>query len=155
MKEVKDKGVLNYVMNDLSWKADLPAYLKEIKECSQNTPYAKTFTIVADILQILARRAIELNDPVLNIIMLNLSLYEGSHDKNASEVKDKLREQIKQSNGKYDIDTELLDLLTAWFDNTVTMCDRVTTGNVSHQIATIKSHARRCNEFLKIYSNTL
>ena len=43
----------------------------------------------------LTERAIELNDPVLNIIMLNLSLYEGSHDKNVNKVIAKLREQIK------------------------------------------------------------
>ena len=86
----------SYVMNDTAWKADLPNWLREIKECSQNTPYAMTFTLVARILGILAQRAIEINDPALNIIMLHLSLYDGSHTKEAQEQIAIQRERIKQ-----------------------------------------------------------
>ena len=85
----------DYVMNDTSWKADLPNWLLEIKECSQNTPYAMTFTLVARILEVLAQRAIEINDPALNIIMLHLSLYDGSHTKEAQEQINIQRERIK------------------------------------------------------------
>lgn len=94
MKEIKSKTVQDYVMNDMVWKVDLPRLLKEISECSKSTPYRVTFTILTRVLGILAERAIEINDPALNIIMMNLGLYEGVHDKNANEVISQLRKLI-------------------------------------------------------------
>ena len=94
MKKIKSKTVRDYVMNDMLWKVDLPAFLKEIVECSSNTPYAITFKILAQVLNVLIERAIEINDPALNIIMLNLALYEGAHDKNVNDVISQLRKLI-------------------------------------------------------------
>lgn len=94
MKEIKSKNVQNYVMNDMVWKVDLPRFLKEIAESSKSTPYFVTFKILNNVLGILAERAIEINDPALNIIMMNLALYEGAHDKNVDEVISKLRKLI-------------------------------------------------------------
>lgn len=91
----ENKAVHNYVMNDLVWKIDLPNFLKEISQCSKYVPYAVSFKILAQVLGILAKRAIEINDPALNIIMLNLGLYEGAHDENINNVVYKLRQQIK------------------------------------------------------------
>lgn len=51
MKKIKSKTVRDYVMNDVVWKVDLPAFLKEIVECSSNTPYAITFKILAQVLK--------------------------------------------------------------------------------------------------------
>lgn len=94
MKKIKSKNVQNYVMNDMVLKVDMPLLLKEIAECSKSTPYPKTFTILMYVLGILAERAIEINDPALNIIMMNLGLYEGVHDKNVGEVISQLRKLI-------------------------------------------------------------
>lgn len=94
MKKIKSKTVRDYVMNDMAWKVDLPRFLKEISECSTNVPYAASFRILAHVLNVLTERAIEINDPALNIIMLRLGLYEGAHDKNAGEVISKLRKLI-------------------------------------------------------------
>lgn len=94
MKKIKSKNVQNYVMNDMVWKVDLPRLLKEIAECSKSTPYPVTFTILTRVLVILTERAIEINDPALNIVMLNLGLYEGAHDKNVDEVVSQLRKLI-------------------------------------------------------------
>lgn len=94
MKKIKSKNVLNYVMDDMVWKVDMPRLLKEISECSKSTPYPVTFTILARLLGILTERDIEINDPALNIIMMNLGLYEGVHDKNAGEVISKQRKLI-------------------------------------------------------------
>ena len=102
MKKIKSQTVRDYVMNDMVWKVDMPRLLKEIAECSKSTPYPVTFTILARVLQILTERAIEINDPALNIIMLNLGLYEGAHDKNINEVISQLRKLItdnKQEEG--------------------------------------------------------
>ena len=94
MKKIKSKNVQNYVMNDMVWKVDLPRLLKEIAECSKSTPYPVTFTILTRVLGIPTERAIEINDPALNIVMLNLGLYEGAHDKNVDEVVSQLRKLI-------------------------------------------------------------
>ena len=94
MNEIKSKNVQNYVMNDMVWKVDLPRLLKDISECSKSTHYPVTFTILTRVLGILTERAIEINDPALNIIMLNLGLYEGAHDKNVDEVISRLRKLI-------------------------------------------------------------
>lgn len=94
MKEIKNKTIQDYVMNDMVWKVDLPKFLKEISECSINVPYAASFRILAQVLNVLTERAIEINDPALNIIMLNLGLYEGAHDENVDEVISRLRKLI-------------------------------------------------------------
>lgn len=94
MKEIKSKNVQNYVMDDMVWKVDLTRFLKEISECSTNVPYAASFRILAQVLNVLTERAIEINDPALNIIMLRLGLYEGAHDKNVDEVISQLRKLI-------------------------------------------------------------
>lgn len=94
MKKIKSKKVQDYVMNDMVFKVDMPRLLKEIAGCSKSTPYPVTFTIMARVLEILVERAIEINDPALNIIMMNLGLYEGVHDKNAGEIISKQRKLI-------------------------------------------------------------
>lgn len=94
MTEIKSKTVRDYVMDDMVFKVDMPLLLKEIAECSKSTSYPVTFTILTRVLEILTERAIEINDPALNIIMMNLGLYEGVHDKNAGEVISKQRKLI-------------------------------------------------------------
>ena len=94
MEKIKSKTVRDYVMNDMVWKVDLPSFLKEIVKCSKSIHYAKTFNILAHVLNILTERAIEINDPALNIIMLRLGLYEGANDKNVDEVISQLRKLI-------------------------------------------------------------
>lgn len=94
MKEINSKNVRDYVMDDMVWKVDLPKFLKEISECSINVPYAASFQILAQVLNVLTERAIEINDPALNIIMIRLGLYEGAHDKNVDEVISRLRKLI-------------------------------------------------------------
>ena len=102
MKEIKSKNVQNYVMDDMAWKVDLPRFLKEISECLTNVPYAASFRILAQVLNVLTERAIEINDPVLNIIMLRLGLYEGAHDKNVDEVISQLRKLITDNKKEED-----------------------------------------------------
>ena len=94
MKKIKSKTVRDYVMNDMVWKVDLPRLLKEISECSKSIPYPVTFTILTRVLGILVERAIEINDPALNIIMLRLGLYDEAHDNNVDEVISQLRKLI-------------------------------------------------------------
>ena len=101
MKKIKSKTVRDYVMNDMVWKVDLPSLLKEIAKCSKNIHYAKTFNILEHVLNVLTERAIEINDPALNIIMLRIGLYDEAHDKNVDKVISRLRNLITD-NQKYE-----------------------------------------------------
>lgn len=94
-KQKPSKQVLSYVMNDMQMKVDLPRYLTEIAQCSLATPYRKTFDILRECLIVLTKRATEIHDPALDIIMLKLGLYEGSHDKDVQKVIDQLKAKIK------------------------------------------------------------
>lgn len=94
MKAIIDKALFDYVLDDLVWKVDLPALLNEIATASPHAPYTKCFSILAYSLKALAVRAIELEDPALNIIMLNLGLYDNSHAENIESIKQELRKEI-------------------------------------------------------------
>ena len=50
---------------------------------------------------------------------------------------------------------EILKLCKAWFSSISEKCDRLTSGNVSHQSATIKAMSKECIEYIDIYLNRL
>lgn len=56
---------------------------------------------------------------------------------------------------KYLISKELFELIVSWFQWDIDMCEKITTGNVSHNIATIKAHARNSKSFIEKYSKLL
>lgn len=94
MKAILDKALFDYVMDDLAWEVDLPALLNEIATATPHAPYSKCFSILAYSLKALAVRAIELEDPALNIIMLNLGLYDSPHAENIESIKEELRKKV-------------------------------------------------------------
>lgn len=98
MKKIKNPKIREYVMSDNMWKFDLPAFLKESQLCTEGNAYDVCWNILRRLLVILTERAIELDDPVLNIIMLNLSLYDNSHTEEGKEAVKKLRQIIKEKN---------------------------------------------------------
>lgn len=65
----------------LEWKVDTCQFLKEVLECgnpklSGMAIFQKPFMIFKSILAEVADRAIKLDDPAMNILMLRLMLYE-------------------------------------------------------------------------------
>ena len=54
----------------------------------------------------------------------------------------------EQSKELIEENKELSRLCVGWFDHIYELCDRVTTGNVAHQIRTMKDRAKRCSEFI-------
>lgn len=50
---------------------------------------------------------------------------------------------------EYVIDKELKEVLISWFEDIEDACIKLTSGNVSHQGATIKNKAIRCATFIK------
>lgn len=57
-------------------------------------------------------------------------------------------------NQEYIIDKELKDMLVFWFEDIEKLSSNLTSGNVSHQGATIRSKAIRCSKFIKEHCKT-
>ena len=53
---------------------------------------------------------------------------------------------------EYIIDKEFRDMLISWFEDIEDTCSKLTSGNVSHQGATIRNEATRCTTFIKKYT---
>lgn len=45
-------------------------------------------------------------------------------------------------------DRQVLELCRAWFEGIMAKCDRLTTGNVSHQKAVIRTTAKDCINYI-------
>jgi len=85
--EIKTK-----TQNALYFNVDLPAYLKEMQMLSpEGCSYilGVPMAVVATKLTQIAQRASELDDPMLNILMLETKLYEVVH----SELNDLIKKQ--------------------------------------------------------------
>jgi hypothetical protein len=46
---------------------------------------------------------------------------------------------------------ELIEYSILWFEEIVEKCDRMTTGNFSHDNRQLKGFAQRCADFIKIH----
>lgn len=46
---------------------------------------------------------------------------------------------------------EILELCRTWFVGIMDKCDKLTTGNVSHQKATIRAMAKECISYIDLY----
>ena len=90
------KEVRDCVLNDMTWKVDLPALLKEIHNIP-GSPYTITFNILKELLVVLVTRAIEIDDPALNIIMMKLALYDGAHTEEGRKKVEALQDLIRKA----------------------------------------------------------
>ena len=57
-------------------------------------------------------------------------------------------------NQEYIIDKELKDMLVFWFEDIEKLSNNLTSGNVSHQGATIRNKAIRCSKFIQEFCKT-
>ena len=55
---------------------------------------------------------------------------------------------------EYIIQKELKDILVFWFGDIEELSNKLTSGNVSHQGATIRNKAVRCSKFIKEFCKT-
>lgn len=53
-----------------------PMLIKEAAENCHNGVYPVCWTIFRDLLAMVAQRATEINDPIMNVLMLRLGMYE-------------------------------------------------------------------------------
>lgn len=68
-----------------------PRFLKEACENSKHGVYSACWNVFSSLLSMVAERATELNDPIMNVLMLRLNLYEVPN-----EERHKIIEQIKE-----------------------------------------------------------
>lgn len=71
----------------MSFDVDTPMFLKEAAENSRGGMYAICWNIFQQLLVQVTQRAIELNDPVLNALMIRLNLYELPNNKRYKIIK--------------------------------------------------------------------
>ncbi len=62
----------------MDWKCNTPGLFAEIMQNKGTAILLQPLNILTTLLKEVAERAIELDDPILNKLMFNLALYEGS-----------------------------------------------------------------------------
>lgn len=85
--------------NHFQFDVDTPRFLKEACENSRGGVYGVCWNIFKSLLAQVAERAIELNDPVLNALMIRLNLYEIPHDERYEIIK-KLKKMYEEPSQK-------------------------------------------------------
>ena len=76
----------------MSWDVDTPQFLREACENCNGGLYAICWNIFKNLLAIVAARAAELDDPVMNVLMLKLNLY--GDPKDGSPIKSHTRREL-------------------------------------------------------------
>lgn len=77
MRKYKRTKLANvFRQNTLAWDIDIPKFLGEVIECSNQRMYKPTWDILIWYINAIAQRASEINDPVLNAIMVRMNLYD-------------------------------------------------------------------------------
>ena len=61
-----------------AWRCHTPNLLKEIAQNSGQPILSMPMTIFGHLLHAVAERAVELNDPQLNLLMMRMTLYENA-----------------------------------------------------------------------------
>ena len=87
------------VFNDgdkLSLDVITPAFTKEACECSEKGIYAVCWNIFRNLLHQVAERAIEINDPILHVLMIRLNLYDIPNKERYKIIK-KLKEEYDKN----------------------------------------------------------
>lgn len=96
IKSTKLVNVFNITGNRFSFDVNTPQFLKEACENSNNGMYGVCWNIFRNLLAQVAQRAIELNDPVLNALMIRMNLYELPNEQRYSIIR-KLKESYDES----------------------------------------------------------
>lgn len=55
---------------------DTPAFIKEACENCNGGMYAVCWNVFRNLLAMVAQRSVELDDPIMNVLMIRLNLYE-------------------------------------------------------------------------------
>lgn len=81
----------------MQFDIDLPAFMKEVIENSDQKMYAKCWDIFLWFIRAITQRATELNDEVLNALMIRMNLYDVPLNER-NEMLKKLEKQYNKKN---------------------------------------------------------
>lgn len=82
----------------LSFDVNTPQFLKEACENCESGMYAICWNVFRDLLVQVTIRAAELNDPILNVLMIRLNLYELKNEERYKIIK-----QMKEIYESYNV----------------------------------------------------
>lgn len=89
---MKEKIPTQLNIPDYSWELNTPGFLKEACENSRGGIYTVCWNIFKKLLVMVAARAAELDDPVMNVLMLKLNLY--SNPKDGTPLENSVRRKL-------------------------------------------------------------
>lgn len=95
----KKKQIISTKLDVFSMQFDVntPCFLKEAAENCNGGMYAVCWNIFRTLIAMVAERATELNDPIMNVLMLRLNLYEVPV-KERNKIIEQIRKEIENGN---------------------------------------------------------
>lgn len=76
MKEKIPSSIEDKILKQFQFDVNTPQFMKEACENCDGGMYAVCWNVFRELIAMVAQRATEINDPLLNILMLRLNLYE-------------------------------------------------------------------------------
>lgn len=80
----------------MRFDVNTPGFIKEASENSRNGMYRACWVAFRDLMAMVAIRATELNDPILNVLMIRMNLYELRNEDRHRIIED-IRKKIEES----------------------------------------------------------
>lgn len=84
--------------SELQFDINTPGFIKEVAENSGSRMYSVCWNIFQRLIAMVAERATELNDPIMNVLMLRMNLYEVDHEERVRAI-NRIKQQMKS--GEY------------------------------------------------------
>lgn len=76
MNERIPSSIEEKILNQCQFDVNAPQFMKEACENCDGGMYAVCWNIFRELIAMVAQRATEINDPLLNVLMIRLNLYE-------------------------------------------------------------------------------
>ena len=91
------------------------------------------------------------HEAIADLIIKNKVEASKSHDRDNPGMVLRFAFENPEREHLFETDSELHDRAIGWFGNVIEKSERLTSGNVAHQWATIRAFAKNCIEFLTMH----
>lgn len=81
----------------MQFDVDTPAFLREACENCNGGMYAVCWIVFRNLLAMVAERSAELNDPIMNVLMIRLNLYEMKKE-DRYKIIERIRAELEDEN---------------------------------------------------------
>lgn len=79
----------------MQFDVNTPSFIKEACENCEGGMYAICWNIFRNLIAMVAKRATELNDPIMNVLMLRLNLYDVPNNKRYEMIEEMKKDANK------------------------------------------------------------